>query len=65
MVIACPNLKCGLSKGHISVILASSSAPFVWPTCLPKDDLVKQSDDLSMLSHTNLGNPLGIQYLGQ
>jgi hypothetical protein len=41
MVIAYPNFECGLSEGHISVILVSPFTPFVQPTSLPEDDIAK------------------------
>ncbi len=49
--------KSGLSKFHTFIILVSLSTPYIWPTCLLQDDLMKYSNDLSMPSHTNLGNP--------
>jgi hypothetical protein len=64
MVITSPNLECGHFEGHTFAIFASQFAPFIQPTCLPQDDLVKWSDDLLMFFHTNLRNPIKILYIG-
>ncbi len=41
MVIVSPGIECGLFYGHSSAILVSLFAPFIRPTHLPQDDLVK------------------------
>ncbi len=35
------NIESGLSKGHIFIIFVSPFAPFIRPTQLPQDDLMK------------------------
>jgi len=65
MVTLGPNFEFGPCEDHIFTNLFSSFAPSVQLTHLPHDGLMKSCDDQSILSHTTLGIPHSIMYLGQ
>jgi len=65
MVALSPNFEFGPCEDHIFAKLSSLFAPSVQLTCLPRDGLMKSCDDQSILSHTTLGIPHKIMYLGQ
>jgi hypothetical protein len=65
MVAISPNFKFGPSEDNIFTNLSSSFAPSVQLTRLPQDGFMNSCDDQSILSHTTLGIPHNIMYLGQ
>jgi hypothetical protein len=64
MVTISPNFENCPYESHTFANLASPSIPSTQLTRLLQDGLVKLCDDQSMLSHTTLGIPHKIMYLG-